>query len=411
MKNGDRPEADNQDNEKTASLQTFKRLFTRQSIIYTLIITLAFALLVFLCSYFMGSIERRHIRNDAKSALDTTELNIISDIDELEKLLNYIAETVRIMIMRGDSFDVVAKYITNITEYLFIDEELKEYTIGIHGFFDIFGGKLHEGRNWQPLEGYAPADRPWYKTAVEASGETAVTDPYESAVIDGLTLTFTRRIFDEEGNPLGIICLNILFDRVRELAVSTHFAHSGYGLLLNSQLEILAHPDEKVWGKALSDLENFQPLAGYLKQGIPVLESRMINYKNEASVVFARQLKNGWYIGVVIPEKTYFRTINRMTFVLIVVGVILAALFVILYLRLHEVQEELQYYDNLTGLTPRELEIFHLLLTGLTTKEIAGELLLTQAGANYHIQNLYRKLGIQSRTELLSKLVKKPNSP
>jgi DNA-binding CsgD family transcriptional regulator len=358
----------------------------------------------------MGSIERRHIRNDAKSALDTTELNIISDIDELEKLLNYVSESVRIMIMRNDSFDIVAEYITNITEYLFIDEELKEYTIGIHCFFDVFGGKLHEGNGWQPFDGYVVADRPWYKTAVEASGKTAVTDPYKSAVIDGLTLTFTRRIFDEEGNPLGIVCLNILFDRVRELAVNTHFAHSGYGLLLNSQLEILAHPDEKVWGKALLDLENFKPLTGDLIQGIPVLESRMINYKNEASVVFARQLKNGWYIGVVIPEKTYFRTINRMTLVLIILGVILATLFIILYLRLHEAQEELQYYDNLTDLTPRELEIFHLLLAGLSTKQIAGELALSEPGINFHIKNLYQKFGIQSRTELLARYVTKPNS-
>jgi DNA-binding CsgD family transcriptional regulator len=409
VKTVDRSDADSQDKEKTVSLQTFKHFFTRQSLIHALIITFAFALLVFLCSYFMGSIERRHIRNDAKSALDTTELNIISGIDELEKLLNYIAETVRIMIIRGDNFEKVAKYLTDITDYLFDDEELRKFTSGVHGYFDIFGGKLHDGNGWQPYDGYAPADRPWYKTAVEASGETAVTEPYESVAMDEIALTFTRRIFDEEGNPLGIVCLNILFDKVRELAVNTHFAHSGYGLLLNSQLEVLAHPDKEIWGKSLSDLDNFKPLVGDLKQGIPVLESRIMNYKREASVVFARQLKNGWYIGVIIPEKTYFRVINRMTLTLIVLGVILAALFIILYLRLYEARKELQYYDDLKDLTPRELEIYHLLLTGLSTKQIASELLLTQAGANFHIQKLYRKLGIQSRTELLSKLVNNPN--
>jgi DNA-binding CsgD family transcriptional regulator len=357
----------------------------------------------------MGSLERRHIRNDAKSALDTTELNIISDIDELDKLLNYISETVRVMIIRGDSFDMVSEYITNITKYLIVDSELNKYATGVHGFFDVFGSKLHEGNGWQPFEGYVAAERPWYKTAVEASGRTAVTDPYKSAVIEGLTLTFTRRLFDEEGNPLGIVCLNILFDRVRELAVNTHFAHSGYGLLLNSQLEILAHPDEMIWGKALSDLDNFKLIAGDLKQGIPVLESRMINYKKEASVVFARQLKNGWYIGVVIPEKTYFRGMSIMRLALIVLGIILAALFIILYLRLQEARKELQYYDNFSHLTPRELEIFKLLLTGLSTKQIAGELTLSEPGANFHIKNLYRKLGIQSRTELLVKYVNKLN--
>ncbi|MDR2731143.1 MAG: LuxR C-terminal-related transcriptional regulator [Treponema sp.] len=410
VKTDDRPDADNQDKEKANQIQTFKYFFTSQSLIHTLIIILAFTLLVFLCSYFMGSIERRHIRNDAKSALDTTELNIISDIDELEKLLNYISETVRVMIIRGDNYDMVSEYITYITKYLFADEELKIYTTGIHGFFDVFGGRLHEGNGWQPSDGYVPSDRPWYRTAVDASGETAVTEPYKSAVIEGLTLTFTRRIFNEEGNPLGIVCLNILFDKVREHAVNTRFAHNGYGLLLNSQLEILAHPDEEIWGKALSDLDNFKPLASDLKQGIPVLESRMINYKKEASVVFARQLKNGWYIGVIIPEKTYFRGMSIMRLALITLGVILAALFIILYLRLQKARKELQYYDNLTHLTPRQLEIFHLLLTGLPAKQIAGELTLSEPGVNFHIKNLYQKLGIQSRTELLSKYVNKPNS-
>jgi DNA-binding CsgD family transcriptional regulator len=408
VKSNDLSCVDNKNKEKINPFQTFKQFFTREALICVLIITLAFALLVLLCSYFMGSIERRHIRDDAKSALDTTELNIISDIEELEKLLNYISETVRIMIIRGDGFDMISEYITYITKYLFADEELKIYTIGIHGFFDVFGGRLHEGNGWQPFDGYVPADRPWYRTAVEASGETAVTEPYKSEVIEGLTLTFTRRIFDEKGEPLGIVCLNILFDRVREHAVNTRFAHSGYGLLLNSQLELLAHPDKELWGKPLQDLDNFKPIVDDLKQGMPVLESRMISYINEASVVFVRQIRNGWYIGVVIPEKTYFRMLTIMRFALIVLGVILAVLFTILYLRLHKVREELQYYDNLTGLTSRELEIFNLLLTGLPAKQIAGELALSEPGANFHIKNLYRKLGIQSRTELLVKYVKSP---
>jgi F0F1-type ATP synthase membrane subunit a len=134
--------------------------FSRQSLAYTLIITLAFALLVFLCSIFMGSIESRHIRNDAKSTLDTTELNIISDLEELEKLLVSISETVRMMILRGYGFDTVSKYITYITDFMFADEDLKIYTTGVYGFFDIFGGVFHDGTGWQPPPGYIPSDRP-----------------------------------------------------------------------------------------------------------------------------------------------------------------------------------------------------------------------------------------------------------
>ncbi|MDR2730311.1 MAG: helix-turn-helix transcriptional regulator [Treponema sp.] len=89
---------------------------------------------------------------------------------------------------------------------------------------------------------------------------------------------------------------------------------------------------------------------------------------------------------------------------------ILAALFITLTLRLHKARKELQYYDSLTNLTPREPEIFNLLLTGIPGKQIADKLILTEAGTSFYIKKLCRKLGIQSRTELLAKYVNKPNS-
>ena len=56
------------------------------------------------------------------------------------------------------------------------------------------------------------------------------------------------------------------------------------------------------------------------------------------------------------------------------------------------------------NLTEREKEICKLLLTKLNFKEIAAVLNLSKAGVKFHSQNLYRKLGIQSRTELFVKL-------
>jgi DNA-binding CsgD family transcriptional regulator len=54
-----------------------------------------------------------------------------------------------------------------------------------------------------------------------------------------------------------------------------------------------------------------------------------------------------------------------------------------------------------SGLTNREKEICELLLTNSNLKEIATILGVTYAGANFHAKNLYAKLGIKNRTELL----------
>jgi len=393
-----------------AGNEKMKRLFSRQEFAYTLFIILAFAILIYRCSWFMSRIESRHIMNDAKSALDTTELNINSDLQELENMQIYLSETVRLMILRGSSYEMVKEYITDINDYMFSNEKFKMYTTGVYGVFDVFGGKFYDGTGWIPPDGFIPQDRPWYKTAVEANGETAVTEPYISVATGVYTLTFARRIFNADNKPLGIICLDIVLDRVRELAVNTRFAHSGYGILMNSQLDILAHPSKDLWGKNMTDVSaSFIPIAEDLKKGIPVLEHRITNYKGEASVAFSRKLQNGWFIAVIIPENIYFKEMRAMRLTIIILGTVLAVLFISLVLLLFETKKKLQNI-NPEKLTPREMEIFNLLLTDLSTKEIAHEIKLTYSGVNFHIQNLYGKLGIQSRTELLAKFVNKPNS-
>jgi two-component system nitrate/nitrite response regulator NarL len=61
--------------------------------------------------------------------------------------------------------------------------------------------------------------------------------------------------------------------------------------------------------------------------------------------------------------------------------------------------------DSIDGvkLTPREKQIFALLLTDAAAKQIATKLNISVGTYNTHTRNLYRKLGIQSRIELFSK--------
>jgi len=385
-----------------------KRIFPRQEFIYTLFIILTFTLLIIISSWFMGRMEKRHIMNDAQSSLDTTELNIMTDLQELENILVYLSETIRLMILQGTSYEMVTKYITDINDYMLSNDKNKTYTTGAYGVFDIFGGKFHDGTGWIPPDTFIPKDRPWYKAAVEANGKTAVTEPYISVATGVLTMTFTRRIFTADNKPLGVISLDIVLDKVRELAINTHFAHSGYGILMNSQLDVLAHPNKAFWGKNMTDVSaSFIPIAEKIKQGIPIFEHRITNYKGEPSVAFTRKLQNGWYIAVIIPENVYFKEMRNMILAIVIIGTTLAMLFIPLVLLLYKARKKLKSL-HLTELTAREIEIFNLLLTNLSTKEIASKLELTYSGVNFHTNNLYRKLGIQSRTELLAKYVDKP---
>ncbi len=54
-----------------------------------------------------------------------------------------------------------------------------------------------------------------------------------------------------------------------------------------------------------------------------------------------------------------------------------------------------QYPD---GLTKREVEVLRLLAQGLLTKEIAAKLGVAYKTVDNHVQNLYRKIGANTRT-------------
>jgi DNA-binding NarL/FixJ family response regulator len=51
------------------------------------------------------------------------------------------------------------------------------------------------------------------------------------------------------------------------------------------------------------------------------------------------------------------------------------------------------------GLTPSEQRVLEALARGLSNKEIAEELWLTQQTVKFHLTNIYRRLGVTNRTE------------
>lgn len=52
-------------------------------------------------------------------------------------------------------------------------------------------------------------------------------------------------------------------------------------------------------------------------------------------------------------------------------------------------------------LTPREHDVFLLLLEGFTLKESAKQLSIKYSTANTHMSSIYKKLGVNSRAELI----------
>ncbi len=60
-------------------------------------------------------------------------------------------------------------------------------------------------------------------------------------------------------------------------------------------------------------------------------------------------------------------------------------------------------HPEISSLSQRELEVFEELLTDKTLSEIAGELYITYSAVHFHCKNIYKKLSISNRKQILIK--------
>jgi PAS domain S-box-containing protein len=309
-----------------------------------LFVALAFAMMVIASYLFVSDIERRNLQRNVRDAVKYTEANINAIMLEPETILASVAETIRGMIFHGDSVEKVEEDIIFINNYVQSNEEKRLLGImGFYGFFDVFGGEfIAREEDWIPPEDFVPQSRPWYIAAVEANGEVGITKPYTDIISGEISITFSRRIFDEDGIPLGIVCLDMKLDRVRQLAINTQFAENGYGFLLNENMEIIAHPEPSMMGLPLHAVKS--RIASYedeLKQNGYIYEVITTDYRGIESIVFIDRFKNNWYMGIVTPKDIYFKSTRNMALVLTVLGIILAmALITVLLFLFSQVNNE-----------------------------------------------------------------------
>lgn len=66
---------------------------------------------------------------------------------------------------------------------------------------------------------------------------------------------------------------------------------------------------------------------------------------------------------------------------------------------------------NAEYLTPREVQVLQLLITGKSNKVIASELCISKKTVEFHLANIYLKLGVQSRTEAVVWFTKRIITP
>lgn len=76
-----------------------------------------------------------------------------------------------------------------------------------------------------------------------------------------------------------------------------------------------------------------------------------------------------------------------------------------LFKKIHKPQDKFE--DQTANLTARETDVVNELLKGLTYKEIASVLNISASTVNDHLKNIYVKMSVRTKSELISRLLRK----
>jgi len=309
----------------------FKTLFSVITHMHVVSVFLAFSLMVFLSYYFMSNIERSHLLNNVDNVYENTEIRIDAILIEHKTTLIIITESVRNMILRGFSKFEVEQYLTDTASYFKNDDQFIHNT-KLYGFFDAFGGTYLSSE--ADHEELTKSRQLWFNTAVTANGNVGITEPFIDPKTGLITITFARRLFNNDGVPLGVLCLDVEIEDIQEYVVNLKVSENSYGILFDKNFDVLAHPIPAFIGRNLTLMNDGDDIKNSLIQNKAVSERRTLDYNKKESVGFIKRLENGWYLGIITYSNDYYKSVRNIAYFLIVIGAAFATVLSIILLNM-----------------------------------------------------------------------------
>ncbi|GBU26494.1 hypothetical protein R84B8_00004 [Treponema sp. R8-4-B8] len=314
-----------------------KFLPKRPLYIQLLFTVFAFIAMVVLSCIFTGRIVRTNLLRNADSVLDFVEAQINSNLRESRTILDDFAQSVQNLTRQGYNAKKLTAYNEDISNHLISKNNDTFSTNGPFGYFEKSpeGPFFFNGIGWQPPDDWNPPERPWYKAALEAGGIVAETEPYKDVVTGELVFSYSRSIFDNDGNCIGVVAIDIRAGHIGEKVANTAFAKDkSYGVLVGNDLTIIGHINPNFVGMKMYDpiISSSHLVIDLLTTG-KISEAAYNNWKGEMIIAFFRTLSNGWHLGLLEPKNVYYQSLNNMALTLSVLGISLAAVLILILIQ------------------------------------------------------------------------------
>jgi signal transduction histidine kinase/FixJ family two-component response regulator len=295
----------------------------------------AFLLMVVSSCIFMNRTLNKKLQEHAEQTIDDVQFFISNTLAGPAVVVNFIADTIEGMILRGESLESIQAYMAECSSSEF-KEKIRTFDyFSIYGYFHKFDAFL-DGADWLRPDDYAPKERPWYITAVNADADVVLSPVYISANRNTPVIGYARRLSDNENRLLGVISMNVPVDFINKLVADKHITENNYGFIVDEQLVLIAHPNPEMVGDLLEkhnvDVARF--LHDVVKQELDISSFRYEDYRGVNSLLFCRKIDNGWYVNFAVPEAEYYNDLHGMTVIISLLGLLLACSLSIVLVRI-----------------------------------------------------------------------------
>ncbi|MDR0443683.1 MAG: response regulator [Treponema sp.] len=351
----------------------------RQSFSKVLLAFAVFLLMVLSSIFFMNRTLSDKLVENVDSAVTEMQVSISNILMWQETPLESISNIIRTMLLDGESFESVQSFMTRCSTPEFKDRMRIFSYYSVYGYFNVFES-FYDGGGWTPAEAdnYEPTKRSWYTAGVAGGGQIVFVPPYIDMDSQAVVVAYARQLFDNNGRPLGVVALDVPLEYIKSLVVNRHITKGGYGYLLDENLIVIAHPNEQFLGLPMRDMyEGFGELANIIEQGGNISSHRYKNYQGLKTIFYSRQLDNGWYVGIVIPETEYFSGMYTMTWIISLLGVLMASVLSVILVSIDKAKNksdiENRQKSNFLATVSHEIRTPMNTIMGITEIELQEE--------------------------------------
>jgi signal transduction histidine kinase/CheY-like chemotaxis protein len=293
---------------------------------------MAFFLMVLVSYFSVSSIVRNYILNHVKESFLVAETNIKESLREPDITLVNSSFVIKRMIENGYSQEKIHRYMINLTHWIF---ENKDRVWGFNGLYGSIRGDFLDGTRMDLPGSHEAEGQPWYTAARTAKGGIAMTMPRVDPQTRGVMASISQELYDADNNFLGVLAIEVYLTRLLEYVSSLRVAEGGYGIMLNQDLEIIAHENTDLLGMSLRELsEDCAEAAAELESKGEVFGREIVNPDGLRAVMFCRQIYNGWYLGMITPLHSFYRDVRYTALILSALGIVMMSILCYILLRL-----------------------------------------------------------------------------